>query len=147
MNYLRKRLENVPSNEWSKIFIAYDNICNVERLKAAKADLPFEKPFDRMWHQVKKIIDSFHLSNHKRVECHTKYNPKQLKDVYPDFNTQCCEQTFSWLGKFHKILSAMPKVHNHFFMHRLVKRRNFYNESCYREGRKPVLPSRKCNQT
>ena len=30
----------------------------------------------------KEAIDTFHLSNHKRVECHTKYNPKQLKDVY-----------------------------------------------------------------
>ena len=143
VNFLKKKLKDVPPADRSKVFIAYDNICNIERLKAAKAELPFEKPFDEIWTRTGKIIDTFHLKNHKREECHTKYNPKQLKDIHPDFNTQCCEQTNSWLGKFNRILSSMPKVHNNFFVHRLVKRRNHYNEYCYSQGKKPVLPSKK----
>ena len=48
-------------SEWKKTFITYDNMCYVDRLKAAKADLPFEKPFNKMWQQTNKIIDTFHL--------------------------------------------------------------------------------------
>ena len=112
-------------------------------MRAAKEDLPFPEPYHMLWKKVSKIIDSFHLKNHKREECHKKYNPAVLKDTYPTYNTQSCEQTFAWLGKFHRILSSMPKVHNNFFLHRLIKRRNSYNAYCYRHGKKPVLPNSK----
>ena len=89
-------------------------------MKTAKEDLPFEAPFNKLWISISKIIDVFHLKNHKRTECHSKYNPKAL-ETHPTFNTQACEQTFSWLGRFHRILTSMPKLHNNFFLHRLVK--------------------------
>ena len=89
-------------------------------------------------HLLVSIIEE---RNHKRPECHIIYNPQKLKDRHPAFNTQACEQTFVWLGRFHKILSSMPKVHNHFFIHRLVKRRNAYNTQCYNKGKKPLLPN------
>ena len=56
------------------------------------------------------------------------------------FNTMCCEQTFVWLSKFKKIMCAMPKEHFHFYMHRLIKRRNTYIEFCYSCKRRPLLP-------
>ena len=90
-------------------------MCNVDRLKVARKDLPFPHPFNKLWDTVRKIIDTFHMKNHKREQCHHIYNPKVLKDVHPMYNTQACEQTFSWIGRFHRILSAMPKVHNNFF--------------------------------
>lgn len=37
---------------------------------------------------VGKIIDAFHLKNHKRKECHIKCNPQGHPH---DFNTHCCE--------------------------------------------------------
>ena len=141
VNFLKARLQEVPPDQWSQIFIAYDNMCNVDRLKAAKKDLPFPKPFNKLWERIRKIIDTFHLKNHKREQCHKVYNPKLLKDTHPLYNTQSCEQTFAWIGRFHRILSAMPKVHNNFFLHRLIQRRNDYNAFCYGHGRKPILPN------
>ena len=95
----------------------------------------------RVWLSISKVIDTFHLRNHTRPECHTYYNPEKLKEAHPGYNTQACEQTFSWLGRYHKVLSSMPKVHNHFYLHRLVKRRNLYNSYCYKKGKKPLLPN------
>ena len=141
INFLQQKLENIPPEKWSEIFIAYDNICNIERMKVARKELPFPAPFNQIWMKVTKIIDVFHLKNHKRKECHQLYNPRKLKESHPSFNTQACEQTFSWLGKFHRIMSSMPKVHNNFFLHRLIKRRNSYNSYCYKHGKKPVLPN------
>ena len=142
-NFLKTRLKDIPPDQWNEVFIAYDNICNIERMRAARGDLPFPEPYNMLWKRISKIIDTFHLRNHKREECHKKYNPTALKDIHPTYNTQACEQTFSWLGKFHRILSSMPKVHNNFFLHRLIKRRNLYNEYCYKHGKKPLLPNSK----
>ena len=124
-NFLKTRLKDIPPDQWNEVFIAYDNICNIERMRAARGDLPFPEPYNMLWKRISKIIDTFHLRNHKREECHKKYNPTALKD------------------KFHRILSSMPKVHNNFFLHRLIKRRNLYNEYCYKHGKKPLLPNSK----
>ena len=141
VNFLLKRLENVPQTDWNQIFIAYDNMCNLDRMQAATEELPLPEPYNKLWHSVSKIIDVFHLRNHKRKECHVKYNPQALKEIHPHYNTEACEQTFSWLARYHKILSSLPKVHNHFFLHRLIKRRNRYNSYCYSNGKKPLLPN------
>lgn len=131
----------MPQEKWKETFIAYDNMCNLDRMKTAKEDLPLPKPCHQLWQSVSKIIDSFHLRNHKKEECKVRFNPITLKEAHPNFNTQSCEQTFSWLSRFHRILSSIPKRHNHFFLHRLVKRRNKYNIYCYSSGKKPVLPN------
>lgn len=94
----------------------------------------------RIWLDISKIIDVFHLKNHKRNECHTIYNPETMKSEHPHFNIQACEQTFSWLSRYHRILSSVPKDHNHFFLHRLVKRRNMYNSLCYSKGKNKKSP-------
>ena len=116
-------------------------MCNLDRMKATKKDLPLPPPFNKMWSSVSKIIDSFHLTNHKGENCKLLYNPEKLKVVHENYNTQACEQTFSWLSRFHRILSSVPRVHNHFFLHRMVKKRNKYNSYCYSQGKKPVLPN------
>ena len=61
----------------------------------------------------------------------------------PSLNTMSCEQTFVWLSRFKKILSAMRKTHFHFYLHRMVKRRNIYIEYCYANNRRPLLPKAK----
>ena len=127
--------------KWKNVFIAYDNMCNLDRMKATKNNLPLPPPFDKMWSSVSKIIDSFHLKKHKGDNCKLLYNPEKLKEVHENYNTQACEQTYSWLSCFHRILSSVPRVHNHFFLHRMVKKRNKYNSYCYSQGKKTVLPN------
>ena len=48
----------------SKVVVAYDNMCNLAKLKIARNPLPFPPPLDKVWHNVDKIIDSFHIQNH-----------------------------------------------------------------------------------
>ena len=52
----------------------------------------------------------------------------QVKAVVPDANLVVAEQTFSWMSKFKKTLNSMPKRHQLFMLHRLVRGRNSYTE-------------------
>ena len=90
-----------------------------------------------IWHNVTKTIDSLHLWNHKDLRCQ-QYDPKNVLE--PGMNTMSCEQTFAWMSRYKKILSAMPKIHHHFYLHRMVQRRNKYISRCYSLGRRPVQP-------
>ena len=38
------------------VVLAYDNMCNLAKLKAAKAPLPFPPPLDKLWLDVEKVI-------------------------------------------------------------------------------------------
>ena len=132
-----------------EMYLAYDNMCNVCKLKAAQHTLPLDPPFQEAWLNLRKIIDSFHLPNHINPECHTKFSPQPLKDKHPHANTQAGEQTFVWMGRFKNIVCAMNKTHHMFYLHRMIIRRNRYTEKCYRNGRKPILPKKgntKCVQ-
>ena len=55
-----------------------------------------------------------------------KYNLKEI--MSEEMNTMSCEQTFACLLRFKKILSAMPQTHHHFYLHRMVQRRNIHFE-------------------
>ena len=55
----------------------------------------------------------------------------------------CCEQTFAWISCYKEILNSTPKIHHHFYLHRMVKRRNDYISFCYRVGKRPVQPTTK----
>ena len=43
------------------------------------------------------MIDDLHVRNHVET-CKVKWNPNQIRDIYPNANLVCCEQTFAWLG-------------------------------------------------
>lgn len=140
LSWLCVILRNINPANWSKLFLAYDNMCHLDGLRAAKNLLPWRSPWDKAWISVKKIIDRLHISNHKDKKCKEKYDPSSLKEEIPNGNTMAAEQTFVWLSRFKKILCAMPKVHHLFFLHRMVKHRNNYTVRCYKNGRKPLLP-------
>ena len=131
---------NTTREDMRKVVISYDNMCNLDNVKVAKEPLPLPYNLQYMWLDVCKIIDSLHIRNHKRKECHIDYNPVKLKNEHPSYNTMSCEQTFTWLGRFKKILASMGKCHHHFFLHRVIKRRNKYISFCYSNGRRPVQP-------
>lgn len=143
--------------DWKNIIISYDNMCHLNNLKIAKKPLPLPGDLQHIWLDVKKIIDSLHISNHKDKTCAAKYHPANaLSEQGEQFNTMSCEQTFAWLSRlatdsitgtsyinlcrYKKILCAMPKTHYHFYLHRQVSRRNDYISWCYSVGRKPLQP-------
>ena len=55
------------------MYLAYDNMCNVNRLKVARAALPLPPPMDKAWLNIEKIIDTFHLPNHVNPENAIRY--------------------------------------------------------------------------
>ena len=144
IKYLQKRLKDKCPTEWCDHTLNYDNICNVCKLLLLQKPLPLPAPFSTIWQDVGKVIDPLHIKNHsKNKNCAELYSSDRLRVEFPDANLMVCEQTFSWLGKFKKILNGMPKYHQLFVLHRLCKWRNRYTEHCYSEGKKPILPSLK----
>ena len=63
--------------------LAYDNMCNLDKLKAARNPLPLDKPFDEMWMNIQKIIDVFHFKNHRSARCKEMYCPDSMKKDHP----------------------------------------------------------------
>lgn len=122
------------------VILAYDNMCNLDRLKVARQPLPLAPPLDCIWNKVEKIINVFHFKNHVSPSCRAKFSPKRMKEENPNFNTQAGEQTFFWVHRFQHILCAMKKCNHLFYLHRMVLRRNAYTSKCYRMGKKPILP-------
>ena len=93
-----------PTGELPKVTLAYDNICNIQRMKVAKNPLPFLAPLDRLWLDVEKVINSFHLSNHVSTACKDNFSLSKLKADYPNYNTQASEQTFAWMNRANLLL-------------------------------------------
>ena len=141
LKFLLEALKHIEVESWSKVFLSYDNMCNLDRIKLLKQKLPLDGEESDIWLKINKVIDPLHLKNHKRVECHQMYNPDILATSYPEANLMVCEQVFSWLGRYKKIVNSMPKSHHHFFLHKLIKRRNAYTSYCQRIGKYPLLPS------
>jgi len=112
----------------SKTIIAYDNMCHVDGLKVAKCDLPFINPLSKMWINVIKVIDRLHIHSHKDTKCKTDYNPDNKIPV--QYNTMAAEQTNVWGSRLKRIICAMPRLHQFFYLHRAVKRRNLYTQRC-----------------
>ena len=83
-----------------KVVVAYDNMCNLAKLKVACNPLPFPPPLDSIWHNVDKIVDSFHVKNHVSAKCREQFSPARIKAENPNYNTQAGEQTFVWVGRF-----------------------------------------------
>jgi len=106
--------------------LAYDNMCNLDRLKASCSPVPLQSPLDQLWINVNKVIDVFHFSNHIRPLCRQKYSPEAVKRAHPNWNTQAGEQTFVWLSRFKHSVCSMPKFDHLFYIHCIVIRRNTY---------------------
>lgn len=118
--------------------LCYDNMCQLDSLKASKEDLPFPPPLNTMWRDIQKIIDRLHLQNHKQDKCKELYNPDK---VLPEgYNTMVAEQTFAWFSRFKKIANSMSQTHHLFYIHRNIKRRNAYSSRCRQRGKEPLLP-------
>ena len=71
----------------------------VYTLRLVQKPLPLPPPQDKIWMATQHVIDDLHIVNHKRQKCHTMYNPKKVKEVVPDANLICAEQTFAWQSR------------------------------------------------
>lgn len=142
-NFLQNYLgEIIPDPEdWNNFFLSYDNMCHVDELKILNQPLSLPEPYNKMWSKINKVIDPLHIKNHTRGQCKILYDPKNVTLKYPKGNMMQCEQTFAWMSRYKKILNSTSKSHFNFLLHRLVIGRNRYTERCYRDGRRPVLPS------
>ena len=58
------------------IYLAYDSMCNLIKLKVSTDHLPFPPPLDKLWLNVKNV---FHFQNHVSAECHAKFSPFEMK--------------------------------------------------------------------
>ena len=45
----------VPEDKWQSIIVSYDNMCQLDGMKAAKAPLPLPPPYNEMWLKVQKV--------------------------------------------------------------------------------------------
>ena len=144
--FLSEILKDIRPELWHKIYISYDNMCNVDRLNFLRQELPLVGDLARVWLDIGKVIDPLHIRNHKRPECKDLYNPEKVKRDWPEANLMIAEQTFCWLGRFKKILNSMGKTHFHFVLHRIIKNRNKYTEYCHSQNKYPLLPSAKMNK-
>ena len=140
LHYLYERLKNVPEEEWPNFILSYDNMCNLCKLRGARANLPLPKPYDLLWQKITKVIDRLHLRNHKNELCHKLYSAEPLKAKCPDLNTMVAEQTFAWSARYKKILNAMPMRRFLFYYHRMVVRRNKYTSECHKLKKTPLFP-------
>lgn len=150
LQFLRQELAQLPYDDWYKVVLCYDNMCNVDGLACAADTLPanvLDPPLSpeeqNMWKKITKVIDELHISNHKRSKCHVDYNPSKIAQlgIATNPNTMACEQVFAWLGRFKKILCSMPKGKHHFVLDRLVRRHNSYLVANRVKGRQIRLPA------
>lgn len=94
-------------------------MCPVDGLKVAANNLPFPAQLDKVWISIVKVIDKLHIRNHKDAKCKTIYNPEGK--VPEGFNSMAAEQTFVWASRLKRILCAMPRLHQFFYLHRAIK--------------------------
>ncbi|OQV24197.1 hypothetical protein BV898_02144 [Hypsibius exemplaris] len=127
--YHRVKQDNIPPEEWHKQVIVFDNMCNLERTKTAQAPLPLPSSYDQLWRKPLKVLDVFHLQNHKQKECQTTYDPDHIKRLYPDlkkWNTQSAEQTNAFFRQFRSVLNRISLKRHLFYLDCLATHRNAY---------------------
>ena len=140
-----EELKDVPESELDKkiedYILSYDNMCNLDKIKAANCDLPLPGKLKTMWQRIRKIVDRLHMKNHKSKCCQQKYNPDNvLKAEEDNLNTMAAEQLFAWMSRFKKIVNSMTQTHHLFYLHRMCQRRNRYTAMCRRRGFEPIHP-------
>ena len=68
--WMMSAMQEMTRKDRQKIYLVYDNMCHLDNLKVAKKPLPLPGDLQFIWLDIKKIIDSLHLRNHKDSRCH-----------------------------------------------------------------------------
>ena len=64
LDWLYSAIKAVQSAEWRGIWLAYDNMCQIVKLRVAQNDLPLPTPFNGMFKSINKIVYALHIRNH-----------------------------------------------------------------------------------
>ena len=55
ITWLYETLKDIPTEEWHSVILAYDNMCHIDALRAARIPLPLPPPFHNMWKAITKV--------------------------------------------------------------------------------------------
>lgn len=107
-------------------YIGYDRACEFKPfLRNLKGNVGAAKLLEAEY-----LVDNFHIAGHKRAECDID-NPKcEYHHGLPKFaaianaNTECAEQTFSWLKRYKTIVKYMTAPRFRFFLHIVIQAHN-----------------------
>jgi hypothetical protein len=81
LQFLMQRLQATPEDEWEDFFLAYDNMCNLDRLRAARKPLPLPQPYDNIWLKINKVFDR--LSYEEPQTTRMQYSSDLLEEKIP----------------------------------------------------------------
>ena len=127
---------HLQRDEVKKKVISYDNMCHLNNLKVrfkltvlrvlimidiktgCKETVATPRPLKNFMARCTKDYRLLTYFKSQDPRCKEQYSPDSFKDLNPDSNTMCCEQTFAWLSRYKRIVNAMPKTHHHFYLHR-----------------------------
>ena len=48
-------MKDLPEEKWDNVVLAYDNMCHLDGLRAARRPLPLPPPYDMMWQKITKV--------------------------------------------------------------------------------------------
>lgn len=86
LTWLITAFGHMSRTDWKKIVFAYDNMCHLNNLRVAQSPLPLPGKLKFIWNDTHKIIDDFHLKNHKDPRCAQNYSSTSLRDDILDMN-------------------------------------------------------------
>jgi hypothetical protein len=90
-------------------YIIYDDACHIN-----ETVMKHKKIYEKLAN-IDFYIDKFHLRNHTRNVCKTKFNMK-LNNEISHLNSEVCEQNFSLQLKHKYMVKHMTKNHYNFFL-------------------------------
>ncbi|XP_055357207.1 uncharacterized protein LOC129602237 [Paramacrobiotus metropolitanus] len=141
VEYLFQELSTRNPADYARFTLCYDDMCHLNALRQAAEELPYPAPYSTMWFKVQKVIDRFHMRNHK-PECFTKYNAdEKLAAIHGNgtsINTESAEQVFSQLRNFKASLFVMGKRRQEFFLHVISRMHNCHVEKSMAKGCLPI---------
>ena len=98
-------MENYPE-KMGDIVLGYDNVCGLASTCERRKDF---SEASQAVNDLKKVHDRLHRVGHVSEACRNEYNiDRTLKGIkkYSDYrrwNTQCCEQVFSYFSNFPRL--------------------------------------------
>ena len=79
ISWLYEVLQNIPECEWRDVVLFYDNMCHLDSLRAATAELPLPVPYNNMWKTITKV-NSETLSSYSKMNVWSsqKFRPSKI---------------------------------------------------------------------
>ena len=109
-------------------YIGYDRACEfvpfLRNLKK-KGNIGAEKLLEKQY-----LVDNFHIAGHTSEACDPASDKCEFHHSLPKFskisdaNTECAEQTFSWLKRYKNIVKYMTASRFRFFIYTVIKAHN-----------------------